>query len=144
MIRSACFGVLFFLEAFGAVRTLRAECFYVPLRVRKQAADLVFSGTVASVQVLPDGAAVTFDVDQVWKGRLRRRTVIYTQRPVPESPGYRRGQRYVVLAPNYALRDFVDQPHEPDMSSGACGWNVPYEGAERELPSLGRPHEPRS
>jgi hypothetical protein len=48
------------------------------LRESKKHADLMFSGTVTNVRPLTVGRLiVSIDVDQIWKGRLRRATTIY-------------------------------------------------------------------
>ncbi len=144
-IRPACVSFLVFVCLLGTGATLSAECVYIPLDVRQRHADLVFSGTITQTEQLPDGGKVTFEVDRVWKGHVGRTTVIYMQ-GVPEAPPYQRGHRYLIIAPKYALLDFRDERREAleqgSMPSG-CGWNIPYEAVERDLPSLGRSHQPR-
>ena len=129
----------------GSTTTARAECVSIPLRVSKQRADLMFSGVVTNMQVLTAGRViVTFEVDQVWKGPIHRVTTIY-QWMEPEAGPYEKGAKYLVIAPRYALLDFLDKRREARDGVGAasCGWGTPYERVKRELATLDRGHTPR-
>ncbi len=142
-IRRCSIAVLILLGMLGGAATLAAECVHISLHVRKEIADLMFSGRVTAIQNLPDGLRVTLDVDRVWKGRVQRTMSIYV-RPEQDAPTYQPGHRYVIVGPEYILFDFSDERRDPhNVPGGGCGWNIPYESAERELASLGRPHQPR-
>jgi hypothetical protein len=123
------------------------ECAALSLHYAKKHADLMFSGTVTSVQPLTVGRViVNLDVDQVWKGRLRRATTIYIYGDSIEAEPFVKGRRYLVIAPKYLLLEFLDKKRdalEPPPPEGSCGWGKAYESVEHELAALGRPRKPR-
>jgi hypothetical protein len=122
-----------------------AECVRIPLRESRKHVGLMFSGTVTSVQVLTVGRViVNLQVDQVWKGRLRRATTIYTYMEAEAEPFVKDG-RYLITAPKYALLEFLDKRRNAVEAVGdaACGWGTPYEEVAHELATLGRPRVPR-
>jgi hypothetical protein len=128
-----------------AVQLDAVECARIPLRESRKHAGLMFSGTVTSVQVLTVGRViVNFDVDQVWEGRLRRATTVYTYMEAEARP-FVKGHRYLVIAPKYALLEFLDKRRDAVEAVGdaVCGWGTPYEEVAHEVATLGRPRVPR-
>jgi hypothetical protein len=138
-------AVMIAVALLGHAVTLRAECVSISLRESGRRADLMFSGTVTSIHPEPCcGLTVTINVDQVWKGRVRRTTTIYT-RVGSEAARLEERRRYLFITPKFLLLEFLNKQRATLDVPGAetCGWWRSYESAERELITLDRPHGPR-
>jgi hypothetical protein len=111
---------------------------------------LAFSGTVTAMNV--DEYTVSFTVDRVWKGQLRRETTLFVA-PVTEGFGMRAfqtGEAYLVIV-YYKIYVFTPKDvAETGMPAGTVsvifGWiggPVPLGDEREELKRLGRGHAPR-
>lgn len=96
--------VVFSMLIAAQTPTVHGDCMRIPLRTAQRHADMMFSGTVTSIEPTGVGVMLAVDVDQVWKGRVRRVTKIYQQMNSETRP-CEAGRRYVFVAPNYAVRN---------------------------------------
>jgi TonB family protein len=105
----------------------------------------VFSGKVARVDRAGSAETVIFDVDRVWKGDVRERTIIYKPIALHSGGGevgptvFERGERYVVIAHRLSVAERRDL----GLVVEAFGTNICEDGsrafslAERELAGIG-------
>lgn len=120
--------------------------------------DVVFSGTVVHVQQRDAVLVMTFAVDQVWKGSVSKRVMVYRPIPRPGGPplgsgGLRpcdMGGRFIVLA--HLLNTLergqfgVDVADSHSLATSMCGdGSRPYWLAEEhgDLKALGLGREPQ-
>jgi TonB family protein len=104
-----------------------------------------FSGTVTRVSRAGSAETVTFDVDRVWKGNVRERTVLYKPIALDSRGGdvgppvFERGERYVVIAHRLNVAERGDL----GLGGEAFGTNTCGDGsrlfsiAEQELGGIG-------
>ena len=92
-----------------------AECIGLPPALVAKSAAVVFSGTVTKVDRVDASEwsrqfaqFVTFDVDRVWKGRVRRQFDVYSFTRTPEPYPLRVGTRYLVFAHTPTEQERVD------------------------------------
>ena len=100
----------------------------------------MFEATVAKAVVLRGGRNIAdLDVGRVWKGELGRHSRLFYDADTIESVQLKVGKRYVIFAPWFAFLDFTDGRRVAvDVERAGCGWAIPYEEVEAELPDLGR------
>ena len=133
---------------------LLAQCGagYVGLNylLSQDSVDVVFSGTVASVQRAGITETVTFDVDRVWKGSVDTRTAIYRRIPVAVRESefhptiFEDGHSYVVIAHRLSAAERTELGVANVLGTDMCGsGSRPLALAQEELRAIGSGHSPR-
>jgi len=130
---------------------IRAECVGFSTSHNLQRADLVFSGTVTSVQQLDDRhELVTLNVEKVWKGPAGRRVILHDSLESIDSyrfPVDAIGQQYLVFADRLTSQQQAGfRLGEKEQAFGVpiCGGGTgPLPQREREVRDLGRNRAPR-
>ena len=87
--------------------SVRAECVRISPKLLLDGPDseAVFSGKVVEVTRTGElGYRATFEVDQVWAGKVPRRFEVYVWEMAAETPRYREGETYVA-----AVKRLVDK-----------------------------------
>jgi TonB family protein len=113
--------------------------------------ELVFSGTVTSVEHAGPTETVILDAERVWKGSVKQRTTIY--RPIPMTSGntefpliFERGKRYVVIAHRLSAAERKDLgvADSTDMfGTNMCGdGSRPFSIAGQDLGRIGPGRQP--
>lgn len=102
----------------------------------------IFKGKVTQITVPETGelistadlVAITFQVDQVWKGALAEETTIYTARDSVSCgyEGFQENKEYVVFA----------YESENKLQTGVCELTKPASSAGEELDALGKGYAP--
>jgi len=102
----------------------------------------IFKGKVTGIKMPETGefissadlVAITFQVDQVWKGKLEEETTIYTVRDSASCGyvGFRENKEYVVFA----------YKSEDKLQTGMCELTKPASSAGEELTALGKGYAP--
>lgn len=112
--------------------------------------DVVFSGTVASVQRAGVTETVTFDVDRVWKGSVNMRTAIYRRIPVANGASefhptiFENGHSYVVIAHRLSAAERTELGVANGLGTDMCGsGSRPLALAQEELRAFGSGDSPR-
>jgi hypothetical protein len=127
-----------------------AECIRVTPDLPKffQDADLVFRGTLLGAELRPKGSsmqALTFSVDNVWKGEVTRQFTVY-QFLFVESYAFERGAAYVLFAhlltPEERQRRRIPADADQIFEVETCG-GPPWQPGFTELNNLARPRRPR-
>ena len=107
---------------------------------------LVFSGTVTAVDI--ERLTVSFDVDRVWKGRLRKATKLIVAGGIEGATvhSFKLGTAYLVSYFGDIHRFAVVEPYFPAGALGVafgCGDGpIPLSEASAELKRLGRGRAP--
>lgn len=121
-----------------------AECIRVTPNLPQvfQGADVVFRGTLRNVEGT-DAQALTFAVDNVWKGQVTRQFTVY-QFPFVESYSFKPGIAYVMFAylrkPDEGLKG-IHRYDDPIFEIHTCG-GPPWQPNLTELNKLARPRRP--
>jgi hypothetical protein len=123
-----------------------AECIGLTVRQAQEAAALVFSGTVRSIE-WDQGhhwEKIAFNVERVWNGQLHRREVLTFNSLGIDQFAFGRDERYFVFA---ALsRDPGIEPpagfNRVFYYASKCGPTQPLAEARDALKELGRGHRP--
>jgi hypothetical protein len=131
----------------------QAECITIPIpegqRYKETKPELAFSGTVTSVD--PQNYLVSFIVDRVWRGRVRRNQTLAVA-PEIEGPGigyFRVGETYLVrthiraIAFNDRETAKYDLPPNTLAVFFGCSFPAMLKDAEGEIKRLGRGQAPR-
>ena len=128
-----------------------AECVGFPLKHYVKYADLVFSGTIDELEPLDSTRTiVTFEVDRVWKGNVRRQTVLHHALEGIDSfrlIGASTGSKYLVFATRLNAR----QRQQFELSERQDAFGIPTCGGgthkldadDTMLRRLGRGRKPR-
>lgn len=116
------------------------RCGEIPLEENFEESDVIFSGSVTSINDSPirlsakwyldgqekdkwgDFLAVQFKVEDVWKGELDKQVLIYTLNSNWGYP-FKVGNRYVVFA-DLTEREEVGEEPEEHLKTGWCSWNI--------------------
>ena len=139
--RCVRFALLILAASLLGSEAVRADCVRLALPHAKLGAHFVFEATVTKAMALSGGRnIVDLNVGRVWKGEVRRHSKLFYDIETIETQRLEVGRRYVVFAPWFAFLDFTDVRRVgADAPYASCGWGVPLEGLEAELPTLGRP-----
>ncbi len=104
--------------------------------------DLVFSGTVTATRSFSGARLIIdFDVDQVWKGPLKRNARLFRINDGMEATQFFVGKRYVICAPKWGLWDFNDPRREP-LDIPGVEWAFDFESVKSEVSGLGSARKP--
>jgi hypothetical protein len=126
-------------------RTAAAECVMLWKNIQDatRCSALVFSGTVVSWHEGYDALDITFAVERVWKGDLRRRSVLPMHMDL-DSYRLAPGEPYLVFAgPVVASPAFTPTPGKPVFYVSQCSPTRRLTEASHELKELGRGHRPQ-
>jgi hypothetical protein len=121
-------------------QNMAAECIRIALRNAKPGTHFVFEA-IATKAVALSGSRniVDLDVARMWKGKVHPHSRLFYDLDSLDAQRLEVGKRYIVFAPWFAFLDFTDARRVPvDLPDGSCGWGVPYEDVEAELPTLGK------
>ncbi len=122
-----------------------AERVRLKLRDSCKKSGLVFSGTVTGIKSF-SGARfiIDFDVDQVWKGPVKRTTrIYYINDGNIEATQFFVGRRYLICAPKWGLWDFNDPRREPvDVPVPGVDWGFDFDSVKSEVHTLGTARRP--
>lgn len=126
------------------------ECFGIDARTLKRRAGLVFEGTVAKVEELPnDVIEVTMDVRRVWKGEVgKQATVYYPAGPLWGSPpSTPRATTWLKAGERFAVFTNVAFEGQPKLARDRAFWVAPCYGLHRPdtgiIKQLGRSRKPK-
>jgi hypothetical protein len=127
------------------------ECVGFSIDHYQRSADLIFSGTIAEVRRIDDDRHVlAFDVDQVWKGRVSKRTAIHQLTESIDSVRFRpadAGEKYLVFASRLDAKQLMKFGLRGDVTAFGvpiCGGGTrPFKPDDPDLEKLGPARKPR-